>query len=149
MPKRILLLAFAVTALALAACNGGINPDDLYGTPVPSASAVPLTPNPNATQASVVITVSASPSASPLAKQAVNLYNVSAAGTATGAPIATQTTDPEGIATFSGLTPTKTYCFTSTYTPPTPPAGSGGLVQNASSCTNLWGAENVDFIFSN
>jgi energy-converting hydrogenase Eha subunit F len=127
MPKRILLIAFAVTALALAACNAGYNPNDLYGTPIPSATIATATPNPTITAA--VVTVYAS--SAPLPNWQVSLYHSTAAGNA-GSLIRTQTTDSTGTTTFTGLTPGTTYCFNSQYTPP------GGLMQNTYICNFTW-----------
>lgn len=146
MPKRILMLAFAVTALALAACNSGLNDiNDLYGTPEPSSTAAAASPNPTASSA-VVIVYAAS---TPLPNQPVSLYNAVVTGPSaspqaqvTGTPIATQTTDSTGTTTFNNLTAKKWYCFLSSYTP------SGGLMQNLSACTDLWGNANVDLYFS-
>jgi hypothetical protein len=138
MPKRILFYAFAATALVLAACNGGINPDDLYGTPVPSATLATLTPNPTATAALVEVFASDSP----LPSQPVNLYNSNASAQPLGTPIATQDTNSSGEVTFTGLTAKAWYCFTSTYT------GTSGLPQNASRCSDIWGSENTLLEFS-
>jgi hypothetical protein len=136
MPKRILLIAFAVTALALAACNAGYNPENLYGTPVPSASVAPETPNPTITAAVVTVTVSSAA----LANQPVNLYtDVSGS---LGTLIATQNTNSSGQTTFTGLTPAANYCFSTSYTPST----AGALTQNAKQCTNLWFA-GITFAF--
>ncbi len=137
MPKRILLIAFAVAALALAACNSGYNPDDLYGTPVPSASPTPpTTPNPTITAAVVTVTVSSSP----LPNQPVNLYTDSN-GTL-GTLIRTQNTDSSGQTTFTGLTAAANYCFQTTYTPTT----AGSLQQIAKQCTDIWFA-GITFAF--
>lgn len=113
MPKRILLLAFAATALALAACNSGYNPNDLYGTPAPTATTATETPNPVDSQSIVTVYVSSSP----LPNQPVNLYTDTNGNT--GMLISTQVTDSTGSTTFTGLTPAANYCFTSTYSPPT------------------------------
>jgi len=128
MPKRILLLAFAVTAIALASCNSGYNPNYLYGTPTPSVTVVPTTPNPTASNAAVTVYVSNSP----LPNQAVNLYSDSNGHV--GSLITTQTTDSTGTTTFTSLTPAANYCFTTSYTPATP----GATAQNATQCTDLW-----------
>ncbi|HTX56926.1 MAG TPA: hypothetical protein VMD47_07460 [Candidatus Acidoferrales bacterium] len=126
MPKRTLSIAFAVTALALAACNSGYNPNDLYGTPSPTSTTSTSTPNP--TDSTAVVTVYAS--SAPLPDQPVNLY--SDVNGAIGSLIKTQTTDSTGTTTFSNLTPATNYCFTTSYTPPS------GLTQNASQCGFLW-----------
>jgi hypothetical protein len=126
MPKRILMTAFAVTALALAACNSGYNPNDLYGTPVPTATPASPTPNPVASTAIVTVTASSQP----LANWPVNLMT-DVNGNA-GSLISTQMTDSTGTTTFSNLTPAQNYCFQTSYTPP------GGLAQTQSSCGFLW-----------
>jgi energy-converting hydrogenase Eha subunit F len=126
MPKRILLIAFAVTALALAACNAGYNPNDLYGTPVPSSTIATATPNPTITAAIVTVYVSSAP----LPNQPVNLYTDVNGNY--GSLISTQTTDSTGTTTFTGLTAGSNYCFNTMYSPP------GGLAQNAWQCNNTW-----------
>lgn len=126
MPKRILSIAFAATALALAACNYGYNPNNLYGTPVPTSSIATATPNPTITGA--IVTVYAS--SAPLPDWPVSLYT-SVNGNA-GNLIATQTTDSTGTTTFTGLTAGTTYCFNAQYTPP------GGLMQNSWLCNYTW-----------
>jgi hypothetical protein len=75
----------------------------------------------------------------------VNLYNSTTTGVQVGtAPIATQTTNPSGVATFSNLTPTQWYCFATTYTASTP----GSLPRTQESCLNYWGdANGVVFAF--
>jgi hypothetical protein len=127
MPKRILLIAFAATALALAACNVGYNPNDLYGTPVPTSTVATATPNPTITAA--IVTVYAS--SVPLPNWPVSLYTATTAGNA-GSLITTQTTDSTGTTTFNGLTAGKTYCFNAQFTPP------GGLMQNTWLCNYTW-----------
>ncbi|HUN29475.1 MAG TPA: hypothetical protein VMV65_06690 [Alphaproteobacteria bacterium] len=126
MPKRILLLAFAATALALAACNSGYDVNDLYGTPAPTATTATATPNPVDSQSIVHVYVSSSP----LPNQPINLYTDTNGNI--GTLISTQVTDSTGSTTFTGLTPAKNYCFTTSYTP------AGGLPQNASQCGFLW-----------
>lgn len=126
MPKRILLIAFAVAAIALAACNSGYNPEDLYGTPAPIPTTATATPNPTVSSAVVLVTVSNSP----LPNQTVQL-STDVNGTI-GAPLASQTTGPTGTTTFNNLTPAQNYCFSTSYTPP------GGLAQNGYQCNFLW-----------
>lgn len=131
MPKRMLLIALAVTSMALVACGASYNPNDLYGTPEPAATATPVqTPNPTLSAAIVTVTVSGSP----LPNEPVNLY-ADVNGHISGMPIATQTTGSAGTTTFSNLTPAKNYCFNSSYTP----AAAGSLTQNQTICTDLWG----------
>ncbi|HTZ53556.1 MAG TPA: hypothetical protein VMB20_00715 [Candidatus Acidoferrum sp.] len=126
MPKRILSIAFAATALALAACNSNYNPNDLYGTPLPTATQATATPNPTITAA--IVTVYAS--SQPLPNWPVGLYH-SVNGNA-GSLISSQNTDSTGTTTFTGLTPGTTYCFQSSFTPP------GGLSTTTSICNYTW-----------
>jgi|HubBroStandDraft_4_1064222.scaffolds.fasta_scaffold120599_2 hypothetical protein len=126
MPKRILLIAFAATAIALAACNSGYNPEDLYGTPAPTATTSTATPNPVASTAVVTVYVSSSP----LPNQSV-VMSQDVNGTI-GTTILTQTTDSTGTTTFSNLAPGANYCFSTSYTPP------GGLMQKPQQCGFLW-----------
>jgi hypothetical protein len=126
MPKRILLIAFATAAIALAACNSGYNPEDLYGTPAPIATTATATPNPTVSSAVVTVYVSNSP----LPNQTVNL-STDVSGTA-GSLIASQVTNSAGTTTFLNLTPGANYCFTSSYTPPSEP------MQNFSQCGFFW-----------
>jgi hypothetical protein len=126
MPKRILLIAFAATAIALAACNSGYNPEDLYGTPAPTATTSTATPNPIASTAVVTVWVSSSP----LPNQSV-VMSTDVNG-AVGSAIITQTTDSTGTTTFSNLAPGANYCFSTSYTPP------GGFKQTPVQCGFLW-----------
>ena len=121
------MIAFAVTALALAACNAGYNPNDLYGTPVPSATTT-ATPTVNPSISAAIVTVYASNQ--PLPDWPVSIYT-SVNGNA-GSLITTQTTDSTGTTTFSNLTAGTNYCFNAQFTPP------GGLMQNSWLCNNTW-----------
>lgn len=135
MPKRMLLIGLAVASLALAACGAAYNPNDLYGTPVPSSSPTPtVTPEPTASSALVLVTVSGTP----IPNQAVNLYT-DVDGRA-GTLKTTQETNSAGETTFVNLTPTSNYCFSTTYTP------AGATQQTQSICTDLWGF-GVDLAF--
>ena len=122
MPKRI-LIAVALAALGLAACNSGYNP--LSGVPTPTPT-VTYVPNPNITSTTVLVTVAGTPQPS----LTVTEY-LSSNGAATGSPLATATTDPSGNAAFTGLTPTQPYCWQVTF--PSPPAGFTSSV-----CTLFW-----------
>ena len=126
MPKRILPLAFAIVAIALAACNSNNNIAALYGTPQPASTAT-STPDPTVTAVSVVVTVSSSPQPN----QQVTLSN-DVNGNA-GSTISTLTTDATGTVKFTGLTGAANYCFSTTYAPPAP-----GLPQTKSYCGNRW-----------
>lgn len=137
MPKRTFLVALAAFSL-LAACNGG-NINDIYGlataTPGPTGTPIPM---PTGSTAVVYVTVSNSP----LPNQPVYLYPADSAGTAiastapsvTATPIAEQTTNPSGDATFSNITPDTYYCFLTSYTAATP----GALPTTKSTCYNYW-----------
>ncbi len=137
MPKRILAFAFAATALALAACNNG-DINNIYGsatpTPVPTSTASP-SPDPHASTAVVSVYYSASP----LPNQPVTLS--SSVNGSVGSSILTQNTDSTGKTTFSNLTPTVTYCFSSTFTPP------GSLSRTQTECTPYWGTVGVTLSF--
>lgn len=126
MPKRILSIAFAVAALALAACGASYNPNNLYGTPVPTSTIATSTPNPTITGA--IVTVYAS--SQPLPNWPVNLYT--AVNGNSGSLISTQTTDSTGTTTFTGLTAGQTYCFNAAYQAP------GGLMTNSTFCNYTW-----------
>jgi hypothetical protein len=140
MPNRMLLIALAVTSLALAtlsACGATYNPNDLYGTPLPTATPTPVTtPNPNLSAAPVTVTVGGEP----VANQPVSMYSDISGHI--GSLILTQDTSSTGQTTFSNLTPSTGYCFTSTYTP----AVAGSTQQKQTFCTNLWGF-GIDFAF--
>ena len=137
MPNRMLLIALAVTSLALAACGATYNPNDLYGTPLPTATPTPVTtPNPNLSAAPVSVTVAGSP----LPNQPVSLYSDSSGHI--GSLILTQDTSATGQTTFSNLKPATGYCFSSVYTP----TSAGSTQQKQTFCTNLWGF-GVDFSF--
>jgi len=126
MPKRILLIAFAATAIALAACNTGYNPEDLYGTPEPTATTSTATPNTTVSAAVVTVYVSSSPLPNQTVKLSTDVNG------SIGSLISSQVTDSTGTTTFSNLTPAKNYCFSTSYTP------SGSLEQNAYQCGFLW-----------
>lgn len=124
MPKRI-LIAVALAALGLAACNNGLNYNSLYGTPTPTPN-VTYSPNPAITSTTVLVTVAGTPQPS----VTVTEY-ASSNGAATGSPLATATTNPSGDASFTGLNPAQPYCWQVTF--PSPPAGFTSSV-----CTLYW-----------
>ena len=125
MPKRILGFSLAIFAVTLAACGGS-------GSGVVAPTATPtLSPTPVPTASAAVVTVNVS--ASPTAGVQVAMSTPDANGRP-GTPIATQTTDPTGVTTFSNLTPTQSYCFVATYVP-----GAPGLNQTKSNCSPYWG----------
>ena len=141
MPKRILAIAFAVGALALAACNNG-NPNNLYGSATPTPSATPSpSPNPSASTATVTVTYSNSP----IPNQPVSVSTPDSTGNfSVSGIITTINTNSSGVATFSNLTPAKTYCWASTYTPAAP----GSLARTGyTGCTNLWGWTGLSIAF--
>lgn len=132
MPKRMLLIALALVSLAsVAACGNSYNPNNLYGTPAPPATATPQ-PTPNASITSAIVTVTYGGQSLP--NQAVSLY-ADSAGQISGSAIATQTTGTGGTTTFTGLTGAQNYCFSTSYTPTT----TGALAQTQTYCGNLWG----------
>jgi hypothetical protein len=100
MPKRI-LIAIALAALGLAACNS----NNLVTAPTPSPTTSP-TLAPGASTAPVYVTINGSP----VPNVPVQLSTPDANG-APGNPLVTQTTGPNGGTTFTGLTAAKLYCF--------------------------------------
>jgi hypothetical protein len=140
MPNRKMILAVAAVA-ALAACNSP-NINDLYGyaTATPAPTATPVL-NPSLTSATVTVTVSSSP----LPNQKVYLYTSTSTGNIINpsAPIAMQTTNPDGETIFSGLAGASWYCFQTTYTG----APAGSLTPTQTDCTQYWGAYGVTFAF--
>jgi hypothetical protein len=130
MPKRMLLIALVVTSLALAACGDTYNPNDLYGTPVPTASPTPVTtPNPTISEAPVTVTYAGAP----VSNLPVNLYTD--VNGHVGTLLATQNTSSLGQTTFTGLKPASNYCFDSVYTPP----AAGATQETDTLCGDLWG----------
>lgn len=124
MPKRI-LMALALCALGLAACNSGYNPvNSTTPTPTPTAS---YSPNPSITTVTVTVTVTSSP----LPGAVVNEYLEGSDGRPSGSALASATTNASGQVTFSGLTPSQSYCWNTTYS--NPPAGFNSQV-----CTLFW-----------
>lgn len=124
MPKRI-LFALALAALGLAAC-GGVNPNAFTAAPTPTPTAAVYVPNPNITAAPVTFTVAKTP----IPNQPISESTPDANGRP-GTPIATATTDPTGKVTFSGLTPTQAYCWTTTYS-------VSGTSNTYTDCTLQW-----------
>lgn len=100
MPKR-LLLALAVAALAIAACNG---------TPSTSATFTPSspTPDPKITKATINVTINGTP----VPKIPVEISTPrSTASPRPGKPFFTKMTGKKGNASFTGLKPSQTYCW--------------------------------------
>ena len=138
MPKKLLIfMTLAVTALAvsaLAACSksGGVVAITFTPTPQPTASTASLL---------------ATYKSTPIPNVQINMYassidenatpNPSSSATPVPAPMPTgpllqsQVTASNGTATFTGLNPIATYCWTFTY-------ASGGATLNAHNCTNGW-----------
>jgi len=118
MPKPVLIL-FAVTVLALAACGGNTS-----ATPTPAPIVSP-TVDPNIKTAMVSVTFQGNPRG----KIPVLISTPkSSANPRPGTPFAEQTTQPipaksPGVATFKKLTPGTTYCWVATipYKSPSPP----------------------------
>ncbi len=120
MPKAF-LIALAVAASALAACSN-YNPSSIYTTP--TATPVPsFSPNPAITSASVTFTVAGTP----IPNQPIAMSTPDPSGQP-GTAIATVLTNSTGVAAFSSLTYTATYCWTTMYTPP------GAQPQSYSAC---------------
>jgi hypothetical protein len=137
MPKKLLIfMTLSVTALAvsaLAACGHGAS----------FAVTFTPTPQPTASSASLLATYKATP----IPNIQINMYastidenatpNPSSSATPVPAPSPTgpilqsQTTASDGTATFTGLNPLATYCWTLTYM-------TGGATLNARNCTNGW-----------
>lgn len=130
MPKRILGLSIAFSALVLAACNNGT------GIITPPATATPGTPVPNPAYTAATVTVTVA--GSPLPNQPVVLSTPDANGRA-GAAIATQTTGSNGQTIFNPLTGAANYCFATTVTPAPSPAPTP-LVAYQEKCTTFWAA---------
>jgi hypothetical protein len=106
MPKR-LLLALAVAALVIAACNSSPAPSPTY---TPSSP----TPNPKITKAGIEVTVNGTP----LPRIPVQISTPrSTASPRPGTPFETHNTNHKGIAHFTGLTPSQTYCWVAIVSP--------------------------------
>lgn len=121
MPKRF-IFACTIAAAALAACSQ-TNPSSIYGNPATATPIPTYSPNPSVTAASVTFTVAGSP----VPNQPIAMSTPDASGQP-GTAIQTVNTDSTGVAKFTGLTYTATYCWTTTYTP------AGAQAQQYSSC---------------
>ncbi|MDQ2866289.1 MAG: hypothetical protein M3R51_08685 [Candidatus Eremiobacteraeota bacterium] len=121
MPKRF-LFACAIVAAVFAACNNS-NPYDAYVTPSSPTPNPSYSPNPIVTAATVTFSVAATP----IPNQPIAMSTPDVAGRP-GAAIVTIPTSATGSAAFTGLVATKTYCWTTMYTP------SGAQPQNYSIC---------------
>jgi hypothetical protein len=137
MPKKLLIfMTLAVTALAVSALAACGNNGDF-------TVAITPTPQPTASTASLLATYKSTP----VPNVQINMYastidlsqtpNPSSSATPVPAPsptgpiLQTQITASDGTATFTGLNPLATYCWTFTYT-------TGGATLNAHNCTNGW-----------
>lgn len=104
MPKR-LLLVLAVAALAIAACNSGST------TPSPSGSPGSPKPNPSITKAAVLVTILGTP------QPHIPVLESTPKDTSSprpGTPFDTEYTNKKGIAHFTHLKPSQTYCWVAT-----------------------------------
>lgn len=113
MPKRF-FFACAMAAAALAACSNNAN--NIYGTPATPTPIPSYSPNPAITTANVTFTVASSP----IPNQPIAMSTPDASGQP-GTPIATVNTNSSGVAAFTGLSDTATYCWTTMYTPTSTP----------------------------
>ena len=120
MPKRI-LIAGALLALALAACNSGnTNPTT---TPTPSPTPSPaFSANPGITTTLVTAFFQGN------YKPGVTIYETTSNNGTIGTPITSQVTNDFGQTTFKNLVPAVAYCW---YFNPTP-------ALRTSFCTNQW-----------
>jgi hypothetical protein len=123
-----LRISLAVAALALAACNGGTQPDV---NPTAAPTAIPT---------GTAATVIARYQGNLLYNQPIVLWTNGGTATAPapGTQIATVNTDPSSLPTggeaiFSGLTPGTMYCWTYDYVLPTPPGNA-----YTTYCTDAW-----------
>ena len=106
MPKR-LLLAVAIAALVIAACNG---------TPATTSGFAPSspTPNPKIKKATVLVTANGTP----VPRIPVEISTPrSTASPRPGKPFFTKNTGKKGHATFTGLKPGQTYCWVAITSP--------------------------------
>ncbi len=107
MPKR-LLLGLAVAALVIAACHGSST------TPTPSSSPLSPSPNPSITKATVQVTVAGTPAPRIPVEESTPKNPESPRP---GTPFDTKNTGKKGYARFSGLKPSKTYCWVAIISP--------------------------------
>ncbi len=123
MPKRI-VLAGAILALVLAACNSNANNPYAYTTaspgPTPTYSA-----NPTITSTTVTAYYRSFYQAGAV------IYETTDVNGNIGTPITNQTANASGSTTFTGLKPGIGYCWYFIY-------GSGNTKPTASACTVQW-----------
>ena len=129
MPKWF-FIACAVAAAALAACSN-YNANNVYGNPATPTPSPSYSPNPAITSATVTFSVGGTP----IPNQSIALSIPNANGQP-GAPITSLLTNTSGQATFTNLTYTQTYCWSTSYTPP------GAAMQFYFSCVpqQYWGS---------
>ncbi len=129
MPKRF-FFACAMASAALAACSG-YNSNNIYGPPSTPTPLPSYSPNPAITTANVTFSVAGNT----IANQPIAMSTPDAAGQP-GTTITTINTNSTGVAAFSGLTDTTTYCWTTMYTP------ASAQPQEYSACVpqQFWGS---------
>jgi len=96
------LIVLAVTALAIAACHGS------SVSPSPSSSPASPNPNPSITTAKVLVTINGTP------RPHIPVNESTPSNPASPRPgktIVTEYTRKLGVAHFSDLKPSKTYCW--------------------------------------
>lgn len=128
MPKRY-FFACAVAAAMLAACSN-YNPASIYGTPTTPTPIPSYSPNPAITSSNVTFSVGGTP----IPNQPIAMSTPDASGRP-GTAITTVLTNSSGVAAFTNLVYTTTYCWTTTYTP------AGAQQQQYSACVpqSTWG----------
>ncbi len=97
-----LLLALVGAALAIAACHGSST------TPTPSSSPASASPNPSITKASVLVTIAGTPAPKIPVEESTP---TSTSSPRPGTPFDTVNTNKKGMAHFTHLKPSRTYCW--------------------------------------
>jgi hypothetical protein len=120
MPKRI-LIAGALLALALAACNSGNTTPSTTATPSPTPTPV-FSANPGITTTLVTAFFQGN------YKPGVTVFETTSNNGTIGTPITSQVTNVTGQTKFTGLVPGYSYCW---YFNPTP-------ALRTAICTNQW-----------
>jgi hypothetical protein len=101
MPKR-LLLALAAAAIAIAACHSNSS------TSLPTAVTQSPSPNPSITNATILVTINGTPQVRIPVDQSTPKNPGSPRP---GKPFDVKNTNRKGLAHFTGLKPSKTYCW--------------------------------------
>jgi hypothetical protein len=121
------MIALAIAALAVVACNGSSST-----TPTPSSTPVSPSPDPNDHKATVLVTINGTPQ--PMIP--VEISTPADPGSPRpGTPFDTETTGKKGIAHFTMLNVKKSYCWVAVF-------GSG---HNSSACAGweLWQSSQI------